>query len=384
MLDSWVIFALAAILLRAGLALYMAGISRSKNTISCLFRSTLEMAVGFLAYWLIGAAIIGGRQELARPTGSSALFLAAIFLIGPAVVSGATLERGRARVGMAAAILLTGILTPLEWRLLHHWNWLVNLGFLDEAGATFIHFSAGLAAIVAAIAVGPRIGKYNRDGSTNLILGHSMSLSWSGIVLTLAAWTAYVAGLANSGAEAALNAVLAASAAAVAATIYCTIRYGRSDVFLVFAGLLGGLVSITAGADQISSRSAIAIGAVAGVIVPCALVKLDLFWKIDDPAGGIAIHGLGGIFSALAVAALTPGTLGQRLQHLGANAIGLGIVAALSLTASCLVFFALRTMVGVRVSESTEYDGLDLAEHDLNAYPDFQQTMIKSYHLREM
>ncbi|HEX4053278.1 MAG TPA: hypothetical protein VHX86_03345 [Tepidisphaeraceae bacterium] len=383
MLDSWVMFGVAALLLRMGLALYTAGIARSKNTVSCLFRATVEIAVGILAYWLIGAAIHGSWREVAHPMGSTALFLAAIFLIGPAVVTGATLERCRANVGIAAAILMPGILIPLTWRLLQ-WNWLLNRGFIDEAGATFIHFSAGLAAAVAAIAVGPRTGKYNRDGSTNVILGHSVPLAWSGILLILTMWIAYVAGFANSEAQAALNTVLAAAGAVVGAAVYCLIRYGRSDVFLVFAGLLGGLVSITAGADLLTPARAVAVGAVAGVIVPYALVKLDLFWKIDDPAGGIAIHGLGGIWSALAVAVLASGTWDQRIDRLGAELIGLGIVAALTLVASCVVFLLLRATVGVRVSEGDEFEGLDLAEHDLNAYPDFQQTMIKSYHLREM
>lgn len=174
-----------------------------------------------------------------------------------------------------------------------------------------------------------------------MILGHSVPLAWSGILLILTMWIAYVAGFAGSPAQAALNTALAAAGAVVAAAVYCTIRYGRSDVFLVFAGLLGGLVSVTAGADLLTPARAVAVGAVAGTIVPYALVKLDLFWKIDDPAGGIAIHGLGGIFSALAVAVLAAGTWDQRIERLGAELIGLGIVAALTLAASCLVFFLL-------------------------------------------
>jgi Amt family ammonium transporter len=141
---------------------------------------------------------------------------------------------------------------------------------------------------------------------------------------------------------------------------------------------------MTAGADLLTPFRAAAVGAVAGVIVPYAVVKLDMFWKIDDPAAGIAIHVIGGIWSALAIAALSGGTWDLRLHRIGAEAIGLGLVAGLSVAASCLVFFLLRATVGVRVSEANELEGLDLAEHDLNAYPDFQQTMIKSYHLREM
>jgi Amt family ammonium transporter len=162
------------------------------------------------------------------------------------------------------------------------------------------------------------------------------------------------------------------------------VRYGRSDVFLVFAGLLGGLVAITAGADLLTPSEAVAVGAVAGVIVPYAVVRLDMFWKIDDPAGGIAIHLIGGIWSALAIAALAPGSWESRLRRVGAEGIGLGIIVLLALIVSCLVFFILRATVRLRVSEANEFEGMDLAEYDLNAYPDFQQTTIKSYHLREM
>jgi len=343
----------------------------------------MEIAVGILSFWLIGSAIHGSWQEIAHPMGSTALFLAATFLIGPAVVSGATLERGRAIVGIAAAILLTGIVTPLAWKLLQS-KWLVNHGFVDEAGAIFIHVSAGLSAAVAAIAVGPRLGKYNRDGSTNVILGHNLPLAAGGILLLFTMWVPYVAGFATYGADAALNTVLAAAAGVVAAALYCTVRYGRSDVFLVFAGLLGGLVAVTAGADLLTPSRAVAVGAVAGVIVPYAVVKLDMFWKIDDPAGGIAIHLIGGIWSAVAIAAMAPGTWDQRIHRIAAETIGLGMVAGLTLVASCLVFFVLRVAFGVRISEADEFEGMDLAEHDLNAYPDFQQTMIKRYPLREM
>jgi ammonium transporter, Amt family len=384
MLDSWVMFGVAALLLRAGFALYAAGISRSKNTISCLFRATVEIAAGVLAFWLLGSAIHGSWREIAHPMGSTAMFLAAIFLIGPAVVSGATLERGKAIVGIVAAILLPGFLIPFGWKLLQ-WNWLISRGFVDEAGAIFIHVSAGLFAIVAAIAIGPRLGKYNRDGSTNVILGHNLPLASGGILLIFSMWPAYVGALAGAdSASAGFNALLAAAGAVVAAAVYCVVRYGRSDVFLVFAGLLGGLVAITAGADLLTPSEAVAIGAVAGIIVPYAVVRLDMFWKIDDPAGGIAIHLVGGIWSAVAIAALAPGNWEMRLRRLGVEGIGLGIIVAFSLVVSCLVFFILRATTGLRVSEADEFEGMDLAKYDLNAYPDFQQTTIKSYHLREM
>jgi ammonium transporter, Amt family len=383
MIDLWVLFGVTALLLRAGFALNLAGISRSKNTVSTLFRAMVEIAIGILAYWAIGAAIHGSWRELANPRGSDALFIAATFLIGPAVIAGAALERSRTVVCIASAAMMPGLVTPLAWKILQC-NWIVRTGFIDEAGATFIHYSAGIAAAVIALALGPRLGKYNRDGSTNAVLGHNLPLATMGILLIFIMWIPYVAGYAGNGAQAALNAVLAASAGLLAACVYCSVSYGRQDVFLVYAGMLGGLVSITAGADRLSPISAVAAGAIAGVIVPYVIVRLDLVWKIDDPAGGIAIHGLGGVWSALAIAILAPGTWSQRAGRLWGGAVALTIVGVLTLAVAGIVFLILRATVGIRLREADEFDGLDLSEFDLNAYPDFQQTTIKSYHLREM
>jgi Amt family ammonium transporter len=381
--DLWVLFAVAALLLRAGFALNLAGISRSKNTVSTLFRAMLEIAIGVLAYWLIGAAIHGSWREIGNPRGFNALFVAATFLIGPAVIAGAALERSRTVVSVASAVMLTGIVTPVAWKILQC-NWIVETGFIDEAGAVFIHFSAGIAAAVIALLLGPRFGKYNRDGSTNAIMGHNLPLATAGILLIFIMWIPYVAGFGVDGPRAALNAVLAGSAGLVAASIYCLVSYGRQDIFLVYAGMLGGLVSVTAGADRLMPISAVAAGAIAGIIVPYASVRLDLVWKIDDPAGGIAIHGLGGLWSAIAIAILAPGSWSQRAGRLGGEAVALAIVAVLTLAVAGAVFVVLRSTVGIRLRETDEFDGLDLSEFDLNAYPDFQQTTIKSYHLREM
>jgi Amt family ammonium transporter len=383
MIDPWLMLGVAALVLRAGFALYLAGISRSKNTVSTLYRAMLEIAMGILAYSAIGAAIHGSWRDLADPRGSNALFIAAIFLIGPAVIAGAALERSRTVVCIATAVMMPGIIMPLAWRIVQC-RWLAHIGFIDEAGATYIHFSAGIAAAVIAVMLGPRLGKYNRDGSTNAVPGHNLPLATAGILLIFIMWIPYVAGFAEYGVRAALNSALAGSAGLLAASIYCKIFYGRQDVFLVYAGMLGGLVSITAGADCLIPISAVAAGAIAGVIVPYVVVRLDLIWKIDDPAGGIAIHGVGGFWAAIAIALFAPGTLSQRVGRLCGEALALVIVAALTLAGAALIFLLIRATVGIRIREADEFDGLDLAEFDLNAYPDFQQTTIKSYHLREM
>jgi Amt family ammonium transporter len=383
MTERWVFLAAAALLLRCGFALYLAGISRSKNVVSALFRSVVEISAGILAYVVIGAAIGSSWREIGRASQPQAAFVAATFLIGPAVIAGAALERSRMAVGIGAAVLMAGVVSPLAERLLR-WNWIAQSGFSDQAGAIFIHFAAAMGALVATLFIGPRVGKYNRDGSTNAIPGHNLPMAAMGILLIFVAWIGYAAGWAENPPAAAMNVLLSASAGALAAALYCSVMFGRQDVLLVFAGLLAGLVSVTAGADRLLPVWAILAGALAGVLTPYAIVRLDLVWKVDDPGSGIAIHGLGGLLSALLVALLAPGAWSQRAGRLSAAIAALAIVGALALVLAGVMFAILRATIGIRVRESDEIEGLDLSEYDLNAYPDFQQTTIKSYHLREM
>ena len=266
--------------------------------------------------------------RIANPRGSDALFIAAAFLIGPAVVAGAALERSRTVVCVASAAMMPG----------DHHAARVEAAAKQLACANRIHsmkpgprtstFPPVSPPASSPLALGPRLGKYNRDGSTNAVPGHNLPLATAGILLIFIMWIPYVAGFAADGPRAALNAVLAGSAGLLAASVYCVIFYGRQDVFLVYAGMLGGLVSITAGADRLIPIAAVAAGAIAGIIVPYAVVRLDLVWKIDDPAGGIAIHGFGGAWSAIAIAILAPGTWSQRVSRLSGEAIALAIVGS--------------------------------------------------------
>jgi len=182
---------------------------------------------------------------------------------------------------------------------------------------------------------------------------------------------------------AALNVLLAAAAGGLAALVSSAVRYGKPDVFLIYSGLLGALVAITGGANVVPTGAAVGLGAVAGFVVPYAMVQIDLRWKIDDPAGAVAVHGLGGLLGTLATGVLAPGSVGERVRQLGVQALGVVVIAAFGLLATGALMKVLKATVGVRAKEADEFDGLDLAEHDLNAYPDFQQTTIKSYHLRE-
>ena len=182
---------------------------------------------------------------------------------------------------------------------------------------------------------------------------------------------------------AAMSALLAAAAGGLAGLLYARIRYGKPEVFLTYSGLLGALVAVSAGAGVVSVPSAVFIGAVAGLIVPLSIIAIDLFWRIDDPSGGIAIHGVGGLWGTLAVALFIPGSFVAKMKLLGIQALGAVSISALVLIICLGLFAILKASHRLRSLEADEFDGLDLAEHDINAYPDFQQTMIKSYHLRE-
>ena len=160
-------------------------------------------------------------------------------------------------------------------------------------------------------------------------------------------------------------------------------EYVKVDVMLTYAGLLGGLVAVTGGAPMFGTPAAFATGAVAGLLVPLAVVRLDLNFRVDDPTMAVAVHGVGGAWGTLAVALFRDVALADRARFLITQLTGLIVIAALATLVALAALAAVKAVAGLRSKEADEFDGLDLAEHDLNAYPDFQQTMIKSYHLRE-
>jgi Amt family ammonium transporter len=270
-------------------------------------------------------------------------------------------------------------------------------GYFDLAGASTLHVAAGVFAAVAAAIVGPRNGKFNRDGSSAIMPGHNLPLLSVGALLMFVGWAPYIAGASLAhlriapgteviyAAPGAFNALLAGAAAGLASLLYSQLRYGKPDIMLVVTGLLGGLVSVSAGATAMPAWAAVSIGAVAGVIVPLAAVTIDLRGRLDDPGGIIAIHAVGGALGTLAVAFVLPVTPApSRFQQFGIQLLGLLSIALFSAVVALLLFLMLKKTVGIRSKEADEFDGLDLAEHDIGAYPDFQQTTIKSYHLREV
>lgn len=400
------VLAAGVLLLRIGQGAYAVGLSRARNSASASMRGLCDLCVATLVFWAVGAAILfhcGGRffgldtrllfgASIGTGGMTAAVALGAIVAsIATGAVVEAAGERSRFFPLVAASVLLAAIVVPVagNWATS---GWLARLGFVDPAGASWVHLTGGVCAAVAAWAVGPRQGKYNRDGSANMMPGHSLPLARIGAMLMLAGWLPYVGTMlmissapappVNADA-ACLNVLLAAAAAGLTGLLYSQVRYGKPDVGHTLMGMLGGLVAITAAAGVVASYWAVLIGALAGCLVPVASIWIDRHLRIDDPVGAVAIHGVGGLWGTLAAGIFAAGGLADHARHAGVQLLGALAIAALSGAFSLALFLILRSTVQLRVSELDEFDGLDLAQHDIAAYPDFQQNTIRSYHMRE-
>ena len=397
-MPIWIAVCAAAMLLtRVGLAFYTCGLVRAKNAGGSLLRHIADLCITTLVFWAVGIALYSPDQPcrwfspnhlLGIHIGASAADIFLMLsgtLLASGVVVGSLSERSRFWPSLAPSILLA-LLVPALARLTSPSCWLGRLGFHDLGGASFIHLAGGLTALVGVIAVGPRTGKYNRDGSSNVIPGHNLPLAGAGMFLILIAWFPYLMGFAASSNVAAgmlpLNVILSVAAAGAASLGVAHFRYGKPDIYLTLSGVIGGLVAITAGADVMTNLDALITGAVAGLLVALLMMQEDLLWRIDDPTGALVIHGIGGAWGILATGLFATTSAG-RMKFIGTQLMGLVIVAAVVLIAVSAVLFILKKTVHLRSREADEFDGLDLAEHDIGSYPDFQQTTIKSYHLRE-
>jgi Amt family ammonium transporter len=390
-MDVMIALGAACLLIRMGQALYGTGLIRAKNAAGATLRAVCDVSAAMLAFWLIGAAILRWNRGLVgfgAGVDGGLFFLATVVLIGGAIPGAAMAERSRFwPLGWAAAVM-GGMIIPLGARW--SWSgWLKHMGFIDDAGGAWLHAAGAVCALAGALVVGPRTGKYHRDGSASMIPGHNVPLAGIGLFAMLAGWAPYVAGclVANGAAPeagpAAARTLVAGCSGGMAAMLLGRYRYGKPDVVLTVMGFIGGLVAVSAGAGKIQSPGALLIGAGAGILVPVGAVWLDLLAHVDDPAGVVAIHGVGGVWGTIMTGLFIPGSLGHRLHQIWIQALGVACLVSMAAVVSAAMFLLLRATVRLRATEADEFDGLDLAEHDIGAYPDFQQTTIKSYHLRE-
>jgi Amt family ammonium transporter len=300
-------------------------------------------------------------------------------------VSGAVAERIKLSSFMVFATLFVAIAYPITGSWKWGGGWLNDLGFYDFAGSTIVHSVGGWGALVMVLLLGPRLGKYNADGSSNAIPGHNLTLAAIGVFLLWFGWFGFNGGSVLSADPALVSLVLvttsmAAAAGGVAAALVSWFAAGKPDLTMALNGILAGLVGITAGADQMAIWEAVAIGGIAGVLVYFAVIMFDRVLKIDDPVGATSVHLVCGIWGTLAVGIF--GNLASPAQ-LGYQLAGIAAMGAFTVVFALIVGIAIKATMGLRVSDEEQVEGLDLGEHDMAAYPDFQQTTIKSYQLRE-
>jgi Amt family ammonium transporter len=383
-----------------GFSLLEIGLSRQKNTINILFKNFFVITAGLLLYCLGGFNLMYPGFEdgdmgilkfagfgIAAPEGGMGfgyadggytwwtdfLFQGMFAATAATIVSGAVAERIKLSGFMLFAILYVGLVYPIVGA----WKWgggfLDSWGFYDFAGSTLVHSVGGWAALIAIFMLGARIGKFGKDGKSRALPGHNIPLASAGVFILWLGWFGFNGGSVLS-ADPELTSLtlvttsLAAAAGGVAAAIFSNLLYKNFDLTMFMNGVLGGLVGITAGADQMSPTDAILIGLIAGVVIVLGVALIDKL-KLDDPVGAVAVHLICGIWGTLAVGIF--GALASFDQFL-IQLAGVGIVGAFCVTCSFIILFIVKSTVGLRVDKEEELKGLDISEHGMEAYPDFR------------
>lgn len=392
----WVALCAALIFfMEAGFALLEAGFVRSKNTMSIIAKVIIDITFGGIAFFIVGFGIAYGSSngwfafDLGISTSDLGLGLTvsnALFwfiqlgfaIAAISIVSGALAERMK----LWAYALLVFIFCAFMYPLVANWvwnpnGWLALRGFNDFAGSAAVHAMGGFAALAAAIVLGPRIGKYNEDGSSNTIPGHNLPLAAVGAFILWFGWFGFNPG-SSLGAvgnweligTVVVNTFLASAAGGIATMVYTYFAYGKIDITMVINGILAGLVSITAGCNVVGPVSAIIIGLIAGVLVDVAVLFFDRL-KVDDPVGAIAVHGINGLFGTIAVGffAVEGGLFfGGGSTLLLTQIIGVLTIAIFSFCVTYLIMMILKMTIGIRITKDEEITGIDKVSFGVESY----------------
>lgn len=388
-----------------GFSLLEIGLTREKNTINILFKNAFIICVGLLMYYIGGFNLMyPGFEEgsagildfagfgIAAPENGMTpeyadggytwwtdfLFQGMFAATAATIVSGAVAERIKIGGFMIFTIIYVGLIYPI----VGSWQWgggfLSTLsfgeaeGFYDFAGSTLVHSVGGWAALIAVFLLGARIGKFDEKGKPKPLPGHNIPFAAAGVFILWLGWFGFNGGSVLSADPAATSLVLvttslAAAAGGVSAFIFSTLRYKNYDLTMFLNGILGGLVGITAGADQMSPNEAVIIGLIAGVVIVLGVALIDKL-KLDDPVGAIAVHLICGIWGTLAV-----GIFGAKagFDQFIVQLAAVGIVGLFCSISAFIILSIIKATAGLRVSEVEELEGLDQHEHGMTAYPDF-------------
>ncbi|MCM8813265.1 MAG: ammonium transporter [Candidatus Omnitrophica bacterium] len=396
--------------MQAGFAMVETGFTRAKNACNIMMKNLLDFSVGSLAYWAIGFGVMFGTSAMGL-FGTDGFFLAAadpateeglwkfaywmfqaVFAATAAtIVSGAMAERTKFSAYLFYSFFISVFIYPVVGHWIWGGGWLQDKGMIDFAGSTVVHSVGGWSALIGAMLIGPRLGKYNKDGSSNAIPGHNIPLAALGVFILWFGWFGFNPGSTTAGtnlsiATIAVTTNLAACAGAILGMITTWLRYGKPDLSMALNGALAGLVAITAPCASVSPLSSVIIGAIAGVLVVVSVEFIDKVLKIDDPVGAISVHGVCGAFGTLSVGLFAEaayckssglaevngvffgGGLSQFITQLTGVAAVFGYVAV----SAGICFFAAKSLFGLRVSDDEQLKGLDIGEHGMEAYAGFQ------------
>jgi len=392
--NTWMMVATFLVfIMHLGFATLESGLTQSKNTVNILFKNMGIVAIGLLTYAIVGFNLMypgefsigsffgfagfGIGTDAAGLTSAYSegytywtdfLFQGMFAATAATIVSGAVAER----VKLNSFLIFSTIYVALVYPWLGSWKWgggwLDEMGFYDFAGSTLVHSVGGWAALAGVIVLGPRLGKYV-NGDIRPILGHNLPLAVIGMFLLWLGWFGFNGGSVLSADPGLVSFVLvttslAAAAGIIAAMLTTWTIHKHPDASMVLNGALAGLVGITAGADVVSVMSAVIIGLIAGVIVVFSVEIIDRA-KLDDPVGAISVHLTCGIWGTLAVGIFSS-DFSIVTQLIGVLAYG-----AVAFSAALVIFFVLKATIGMRVTEEEERKGLDLSEHNMEAYPDY-------------
>ena len=377
--------------MQAGFAMCEAGFTRAKNTGNILMKNMMDFVLGSLFFFIFGFAIMHGTDwngiigirgffnpvSLADadglmnglPVGVFMIFHTVFCATAATIVSGSMAERTKFAAYLAYSAAISIFIYPVSGHWIWGGGWLAELGFHDFAGSAAVHMVGGICALVGAKILGPRIGKYDKEGKVRARPGHNLPIAALGVFILWFCWFGFncgstTAATTNLG-DIAMTTNLAAAAATLLAMTVTWLRYGKPDVSMTFNGSLAGLVAITAGCDTVSNWSAIIIGAIAGIVVVFSVEFFDKAAKIDDPVGAISVHGVCGALGTILTGVFSPD------YSVVTQLIGVASVIAFVGIMAFIIFTIINKTIGLRVNKTEETEGLDVHEHGSTAYADF-------------
>ena len=402
----WVLLgAILVFFMQAGFAMVETGFTRAKNAGNIIMKNLMDFCIGSVAFWVLGfgimfgpdiSGIIGkidflirGNYDSSFPTYAFAIFQTVFCATAATIVSGGMAERTKFSAYCIYSFIISLVIYPISGHWIWGGGWLAARGFHDFAGSTAVHMVGGVAAMVGAFILGPRIGKYDAEGRARAIPGHSLTLGALGVFILWFAWFGFNGGstVSATGDETLVsmgsiifNTNLAAATATNAVMILTWLRYGKPDVSMTLNGALGGLVAITAGCDAVSPVGAFLIGLITAPVLVYGIEFIDQKLKIDDPVGAIGVHGLCGALGTILTGlfALDGGLFyGGGSSMVATQILGVVAVAVWTSMTMAIVFSVIKAFVGLRVSRDEEIEGLDIREHALaSSYADFMPVVL--------